>query len=143
MIQEYFQNIFKNIFQYFFKFFQCFLFFWGVMGGPMGGGEGGLGGFLETPQPSCETPQSSCETPQSSCETPQSSCGTSQPRLCTIMKPIKFHPLKIIVPPKNVKFCADSHSTTPEATGRKSQGKEATFPGVEGIPSRHPNFNPS
>merc|ERR1712243_457202 len=49
---------------------------------------------------------------------------------CTIMKPIKFHPLKILVPLKNVKFCADSHSTTPEATGRKSQGKEATFPGV-------------
>ena len=46
------------------------------------------------------------------------------------MKPIKFHPLKIIVPPKNVKFYADSHSTTLEATGRNSEGKEEPFPGV-------------
>ena len=33
------------------------------------------------------------------------------------MKPIKFHPLKILVPPKNVKFYVDSHCTTPEAVG--------------------------
>merc|ERR1712110_393101 len=50
----------------------------------------------------------------------QSSCGTSQRRLYTIMKPIKFHPLKILVPPKNVKFYVDSHCTTPEARGRQN-----------------------
>ena len=39
------------------------------------------------------------------------------------MKPIKFHPLKILVPPKNVKFYVDSHCTTPEARGRQKNKK--------------------
>ena len=47
----------------------------------------------------------------------QSSGGTSQRRLCTIMTPIKVHPLKILVPPKTVKFYVDSHCATPEARG--------------------------
>ena len=103
---------------------------WEVLGG---GGNGG-GAIHDTPQSSRRIPQSSCDTSQSSCNTPQSSChisqsscdtlqssfGTSQRRLYTIMKPIKFHPLKILVPPKNVKFYVDSHCAMPEARGVKT-----------------------